>query len=291
MKNRIIIIISVIGILGGIASAIYLRLCEAAAAPGLQSRGKSLFERHLCRRHCRERAEQRREHQHLSGSWRARSKKSSSPRASKSKQGEPLLRLDDSIQRATAEQLGFTGGSCEGAAGRVESGAEKGNSRCQRRASGVCRGHVENRPGYLAENANVLRDGSAICEQRCVGWRNQCRRGCESKSRSRQKAIRIDEGGSLGLRHSKSGTTAARLGKAYASSSALLGKYTLRAPRDGIVLSINTIVGNYASPQGSYDTYTQGLIPSLRWEALRPPFTFAATWTKFWSRGCPRAPK
>ncbi len=54
-----------------------------------------------------------------------------------------------------------------------------------------------------------------------------------------------------------------RLRKAYSASSALLGKYTLRAPRDGVVLSINTIVGAYVSPQGAYDAYTQGFDPIL----------------------------
>ena len=53
------------------------------------------------------------------------------------------------------------------------------------------------------------------------------------------------------------------LEQAHAASSALLGKYTLRAPRDGVVLSINTIVGNYASPQGGYDAYTQGVDPVI----------------------------
>ena len=40
------------------------------------------------------------------------------------------------------------------------------------------------------------------------------------------------------------------LEKSYLASSALLAKYTLRAPSDGIVLSINTIVGNYRFPAG-----------------------------------------
>ena len=53
------------------------------------------------------------------------------------------------------------------------------------------------------------------------------------------------------------------LEKAYAASSALLGKYTLHAPRDGVVLSINTIVGAYVSPQGAYNAYTQGSDPIL----------------------------
>lgn len=53
------------------------------------------------------------------------------------------------------------------------------------------------------------------------------------------------------------------LEKSYLASSALLSKYTLTAPTDGIVLTISTIVGNYVSPQGAYDTYTQGMNPVL----------------------------
>ncbi len=53
------------------------------------------------------------------------------------------------------------------------------------------------------------------------------------------------------------------LEKSYRSSSALLAKYTLRAPTDGVVLSIATMVGNYVSPQGAYESYTQGMSPVL----------------------------
>ncbi len=55
----------------------------------------------------------------------------------------------------------------------------------------------------------------------------------------------------------------AALRKAYTASSALLAKYTLRAPREGVVLSINTIVGSFVSSQGAYDSYTQGMDPVL----------------------------
>lgn len=51
--------------------------------------------------------------------------------------------------------------------------------------------------------------------------------------------------------------------KSYLSASALLSKYTLRAPKDGIVLAINPTVGSYVSGQGAYDTYTQGMDPVL----------------------------
>ncbi len=51
--------------------------------------------------------------------------------------------------------------------------------------------------------------------------------------------------------------------KSHLSASALLNKYTLRAPRDGSVLTINPAVGSYVSAQGAYDTYTQGMDPVL----------------------------
>ena len=56
---------------------------------------------------------------------------------------------------------------------------------------------------------------------------------------------------------------AASLEAQYQASSALLQKYTIRAPVDGIVMSINMAVGGYVSPQGTYESYTQGLGPLI----------------------------
>lgn len=51
--------------------------------------------------------------------------------------------------------------------------------------------------------------------------------------------------------------------KQYELAQTLLSKYTLKAPQDGAILSINAAVGSYVSTQGSYDTYTQGFTPLL----------------------------
>ena len=51
--------------------------------------------------------------------------------------------------------------------------------------------------------------------------------------------------------------------KSYLSANALLSKYTLRAPADGKVLTINPTVGSYVSAQGAYDSYTQAMDPVL----------------------------
>ena len=51
------------------------------------------------------------------------------------------------------------------------------------------------------------------------------------------------------------------LEKAYAASNALLSKYTVKAPADGVVLAITAAAGSYISSQGTYDTYSQGAAP------------------------------
>ncbi len=45
------------------------------------------------------------------------------------------------------------------------------------------------------------------------------------------------------------------------AATALLKKYSVKAPIDGIVMAVNTSAGSYVSPQGSYDSYTQGFTP------------------------------
>ncbi len=51
--------------------------------------------------------------------------------------------------------------------------------------------------------------------------------------------------------------------RSYESNSALLQQYVVRAPVTGDILRINVTKGSYASPQGVYGTYTQGMNPTL----------------------------
>ena len=51
------------------------------------------------------------------------------------------------------------------------------------------------------------------------------------------------------------------LRQAYQAANALLQKYSVKAPIDGVVLAVNAAVGSYVSSQGAYDPYTQGFDP------------------------------
>lgn len=52
--------------------------------------------------------------------------------------------------------------------------------------------------------------------------------------------------------------------KSYEAARAQLEKYLVRAMSDGTVLAINSTVGSYASPQGIYGTYSQLFGPVVR---------------------------
>lgn len=53
------------------------------------------------------------------------------------------------------------------------------------------------------------------------------------------------------------------LSKTYESGKALLDKYTIRAPVDGVVLTVHAAVGGFVTGQGTYGTYTQGYNPVI----------------------------
>jgi HlyD family secretion protein len=63
------------------------------------------------------------------------------------------------------------------------------------------------------------------------------------------------------------------LRQAQQSASALLARYSIKAPADGVVLSITGTPGGYVSPQGIYDTYTQGQVPVM---VMGPPQVYLA---------------
>jgi len=56
----------------------------------------------------------------------------------------------------------------------------------------------------------------------------------------------------------------------YKSDKALWDKYIVRAPVDGMILRIGIALGDYASPQGRYDTYTQAMLPVVEMGIVTP---------------------
>jgi HlyD family secretion protein len=179
------------------------------------------------------------------------------------KKGDPLVLIDDSIQRATAEQQ-------ESQAEAALSLLEELKAEPRQETLEVAEAQVKAAQATLKTAEDTLAKLQAAYE---MNTRTVSKDALDTATNAAgvakanlgvaKKQYDLTKAGawSYDIKNQERQYTA--LQKSYLASSALLSKYTLRAPRDGTVFSINPTVGSYVSPQGSYDSYTQGMLPVL----------------------------
>ena len=179
------------------------------------------------------------------------------------KKGQPLLAIDDRVQRATSEQL-------QSQAEAALSLLEELKAQPRKETLDVAEAQVFSAQAALKtaqdafdkQNTAYLLDPKTVSKDALDSSGNAVQTAIANLEVARKQRNLTKAGAWIYDINSQEKQYAALL-KSYASASALLDKYTLRAPADGKVLAINSVVGNYVSPQGSYDSYTQGMDPVL----------------------------
>ena len=177
--------------------------------------------------------------------------------------GTPLLALGDSVQRATVEQL-------RSQADAALALLQELNAQPRKETLDVARAQVtlaganlktaqdqldKQRRSYELDPKSVSKDTLDTAE-------NAAKSTAANLEVARRQYDLVKAGAWIyDIRNQEKQYVATV--KAYTSANNLLSKYTLRAPVDGVVLSINTSVGSYVSQQGAYDTYTQGMNPVI----------------------------
>jgi len=177
--------------------------------------------------------------------------------------GTPLLVIDDSVQRATVEQ-----DHAQAMAARAVLAELRAEPRKETLEVSVAQ--------VIAARAS-LRTARDSWHKQYRSWRLDPKSVSKDALDSAHNAVRVARGNLLVARRQLQLTRAGAwvydiqnqerqaqaLEQAYASADALLAKYVLRAPADSVVLAVNAAVGGYLSPQGVYDTYTQGFDPAI----------------------------
>lgn len=175
--------------------------------------------------------------------------------------GDPLVMIDDSVQRAAAEQQKA---QAEAAAATLrELKAEP-----RRETLAVSEAQVDNAEATLKNADDQLHkqqhsydmDARSISVDALDNARNAERIAATNLEVVR-KQYALTKAGAWTYDIQNEERTYTALWKSYLSSAALLAKYTIRAPADGVVLAVHTGVGSYVSSQGAYDSYTQGFQP------------------------------
>jgi HlyD family secretion protein len=179
------------------------------------------------------------------------------------RKGEPLVQIDDSIQAATVEQQ-------KSAAQAALAMLQGLKAEPRKEKLDVAQAQVAAAQAVVktAQDAFEKQDAAFHADPRSVS-RNDVDVARDTVDAARanlevaRRQLDLTKAGvwSFDIRNQERQYNA--LEESYLASRALLARHTLRAPEDGVVLSINTAMGSYISPQGTYDSYTHGMDPVL----------------------------
>jgi HlyD family secretion protein len=262
MKNKLIFTISLAGILAGIATAIFFSIKTPALSPAFTP-ASNPYASAIYAEGIVESAQTSGENINMYPEVAGTVKEILVAEGQQVKAGDPLLRLDDSIQRATVEQQGAQAAAAKALLNKLKAEPRKETLDVAAAQVAAAEAALKTaRDTYEKDMAAYRMDPRSVSKDTLDSAANAVAVANANLDVARKQYDLTKSGAWVyDIQNQERQTTA--LEQAHAASSALLGKYTLRAPRDGVVLSINTIIGNYASPQGSYDAYTQGADPLI----------------------------
>jgi HlyD family secretion protein len=177
--------------------------------------------------------------------------------------GDALLTIDDSVQRATAEQLHAQAEAALATLRELKAEPRPETLAVSRAQVLTAEAQLKNASDQLAKQQRSYdMDPKSVSADALDNARN-AEKIAASNLKVTQRQYELTRAGAwiYDIQNAERAYTAAT--KAYQSAAALLAKYTLRAPDEGVVLAVQTGVGSYVSPQGAYNSYTEGFGPLL----------------------------
>ncbi|MGP8246742.1 MAG: HlyD family secretion protein [Bryobacteraceae bacterium] len=177
--------------------------------------------------------------------------------------GTPLLIIDDSIQRATLEQQQSQAEAALAVLDELRAQPRKETVQVADAQAAAAQTILKTaQDAFDKQNAAYEVNPKAISKDALDNAGNAVA-VAEANLAVAQKQLELTKAGAwvYDIRNQEKQYNA--LQRASDASRALLAKYTLQAPRDGVVLAIHPTPGSFVSTQGAYDTYTEGMTPVL----------------------------
>jgi HlyD family secretion protein len=179
------------------------------------------------------------------------------------KKGTPLMMLDDSVQRATTEQQKSQAEAALALLQELKAQPRPENLKIAEAQVEAAAATLRNAQDQFAkQKASYDLEPKSVSKDTLDNFRNALKIA-QANLEVAQKQYELTKAGAWSYDIQNQARQYDALAKSYASANALLGKYTIKAPADGVVLAISPAVGSYISPQGTYDTYSQGAAPVI----------------------------
>lgn len=179
------------------------------------------------------------------------------------KAGQALLTIDDSVQRATAAQLAAQADAAAALLAELKAQPRRevlDVASAQVKAAQASLKLAQDQ--YDKQRRAFDIDPKAVSRDTLDTAANNVRVAATNlEVVTRQFQLTRAGAWSYDVRNQEAQAIALR--KAADASAALLARYTLRAPADGVVLAMNAALGSYLTSQGVHDTYSQGNAPAI----------------------------
>jgi HlyD family secretion protein len=178
-------------------------------------------------------------------------------------QGTALVQLDDSIQKANVEQQKSQAEAAQAMLEELRAQPRKENFEVARAQVELARASLKAADDTLDKQQSSYKLDPASVSKDALDGAINAQKVAKANLDVVMRQYDLIKAGAWVFDIRNQEKQAEALAKAYMASSALLAKYTLKAPTDGVIMSINVTVGSYVSPQGAYDSYTQGFDPVI----------------------------
>ena len=177
--------------------------------------------------------------------------------------GTPLISIDDAVQRAVVEQQRS---QAEAALAQLQ--ALKAQPRRETLAITeaqleLARANLKNAQDQYDKQSRLYEIDRKAVSKDALDSATNALKVAAANVEVAQRQLELTRAGAWSFDIENQQRQYDALQNAYMAGIAQLAKYTLRAPADGVILSIRAAVGSYASPQGTYGTYTGGSGPLL----------------------------
>ena len=177
--------------------------------------------------------------------------------------GDPLVLIDDSIQRATVEQQQSQAEAALSLLEELKAEPRQENLDVAQAQVKAAQASLKTAEDTLAKDETAYEMNARSISKDALDTARNTAEVAKASLAVAKKQCDLTKAGAWSYDIKNQERQYNALQKSFLASSTLLSKYMLRAPRDGIVLSINPAVGSFVSPQGAYETYTQGMLPVL----------------------------
>jgi len=177
------------------------------------------------------------------------------------RKGKPLLTVDDSVQRATVEQLKSQAEAALALLEELKAQPRKENLEVAKAQVEYAGASLKSSQDQFEKQRRSYELNPKSVSKNDLDNAENAVKVAKANLEVVRKQYELIKAGAWTYDIKNQEKQYDSLSKAFRSADALLAKYTIRAPVDGIILSIKAAVGSYISPQGAYGTYTEGYNP------------------------------